>query len=312
MMRAVERIIFKTDSKEEYLPGYSEKFPHVASYVELDKLPGRCVPWHWHGTLELFYLEKGILEYYTPGGKHVFQEGWGGLTNSNVLHMTRQQPDTNRNVHFVHNFDPVLISGEKGNLIDRKYVTPFVTNVQIELVALSPDDEEQKEVLRLIRESFFLEEEEKGYELRLREKLSEIWLAILKLTDKTVLEGTNEKSSYLRYNTQIKQMMRYVQEHYAEKISTVQLANAAFLSERGCYRAFQENLHMTPADYIRSYRLQTACQMLCKGEASLTEISQMCGLGSSSYFGKVFKEAIGCTPQQYRQKWQDIDRKRQN
>ena len=40
----------------------------------------------------------------------------------------------------------------------------------------------------------------------------------------------------------------------------------------------------------RAYRLQAACQMLAKGQEAVTVISHECGLGSSSYFGKVFRE----------------------
>ncbi|MCI8978129.1 MAG: AraC family transcriptional regulator, partial [Lachnospiraceae bacterium] len=32
------------------------------------------------------------------------------------------------------------------------------------------------------------------------------------------------------------------------------------------------------------------------------------GLGSSSYFGKVFREYAHCSPTEYRRKWQNSDR----
>jgi AraC-like DNA-binding protein len=51
--------------------------------------------------------------------------------------------------------------------------------------------------------------------------------------------------------------------------------------------------------------------MLSKGRESITSISHACGLGSSSYFGKVFREHVGCTPIEYRKKWQDSDIQRQ-
>lgn len=47
--------------------------------------------------------------------------------------------------------------------------------------------------------------------------------------------------------------------------------------------------------------------MLAKGHESVTVISHACGLGSSSYFGKVFREYAHCTPVEYRKKWQDCD-----
>ena len=101
--------------------------------------------------------------------------------------------------------------------------------------------------------------------------------------------------------------MIYIHEHYAEKISIAQLAAATFSSERECFRLFHNCLHMTPVEYIKSYRLQMACQMLARGREPVTSIAQACGLGSRSYFGKVFREQTGCTPSEYRQKWQDHD-----
>ena len=79
-------------------------------------------------------------------------------------------------------------------------------------------------------------------------------------------------------------------------------------SFRECYRVFHNCLHMTPADYIKAYRLQAACRRLAKGQESVTVISHDCGLGSSSYFGKVFREYAHCSPTEYRRKWQNSDR----
>ncbi|HJC20945.1 MAG TPA: helix-turn-helix domain-containing protein [Candidatus Butyricicoccus avicola] len=45
------------------------------------------------------------------------------------------------------------------------------------------------------------------------------------------------------------------------------------------------------------FRLQAACRLLEEGYMPVTEIGQLCGLGSGSYFGKVFREAFRCTPQ---------------
>ena len=103
-------------------------------------------------------------------------------------------------------------------------------------------------------------------------------------------------------------MMIYIHEHYREKISIPALAEAAYLSERECYRVFHDYLHMTPVEYITAYRLQAACQMLAKGQEAVIVISHECGLGSSSYFGKVFREYAHCSPIEYRRKWQNSDR----
>lgn len=303
IMKMVSNVELKPGTKEEVLRGFEADFPCMTSCVELDKYKERYVPWHWHNPIELFYMESGSLEYCTPNEKQVFSAGCGGMVNSNVLHMTRTRPETKGNVQLLHLFDSALIAGEKGSRIDKKYVMPLSTASQIELIALRPDNSEQAEILELIRQSFTFSEEEMGYEMKLRQILSEIWMRILYISEDKI----KEKTSCKKANERIKTMMIYIHEHYAESISIAQLAGVAFLSERGCYRIFQECLHMTPIEYIRSYRLQMACQRLIEGNETMTEISHACGLGSSSYFGKIFRENIGCTPLEYRQKWQDSD-----
>ena len=53
------------------------------------------------------------------------------------------------------------------------------------------------------------------------------------------------------------------------------------------------------------FGIQIACQMLAESKASITEVGAACGMGNSSYFGKVFREVVGCTPRQYRYKRQN-------
>ena len=84
-------------------------------------------------------------------------------------------------------------------------------------------------------------------------------------------------------------MIIYIQEHFWDKVSVKDIASAAFISERECYRTFSECLHATPLGYLRNYRLQQACRMLTQGQDAVTAVSHACGLGSSSYFGSVFK-----------------------
>lgn len=302
-MKTVQKIEFHTGSKEEILPGFSDDFPYIASRAELDKYPGRFVPWHWHRAVELFYMESGSVEYNTLRGKIQFPAGSGGMVNANVLHMTRAASQTERNSQILHIFDTSLLAGEQGSRIERQYITPIITAPQIEVIPVFPGNALQDHILELILKAFQLPADEFGYEMRMRDALSEIWLLLFELSC-PMLEQEGEIG---RNNDKIKLMMIYIHEHYPEKISIQELASAAYLSERECFRVFHDYLHTTPVEYIRSYRLQRACQMLTKGRESVTEVSHACGLGSSSYFGKVFREYAGCTPLEYRRRWQDCD-----
>ncbi len=302
-MKNIYSIEFYTGSKEELLPDFASDYPYIASRVDLDQHIGRYTPWHWHKAVELFYMESGSLEYHTPGGKLLFPAGSGGMVNSNVLHMTKAISQTEKNIQLLHIFDVSLLAGEQGSRIEQKYITPVAAAPQIEIIPLFPGNKTEEKVLQLIMEAFHFSNNEFGYEVKLREALSEIWLMLFQLS-RPMREKKREHS---KSNDKIKMMMIYIHEHYQEKISISELAAAAYLSERDCFRVFHDCLHMTPAEYIRAYRLQAACQMLAKGQEPVTVISHECGLGSSSYFGKVFREYAHCTPSEYRRKWQDCN-----
>lgn len=294
---------FRDGSKEELLPGLTPDFPYIASFVELDKHAGRFVPWHWHKEVELFYIRSGVLEYYTPKKKIVFPAGSGGIINSNVLHMTKTQENVNNTVQLLHIFDTSFIGGQSGSKIEQKFIIPFITAPQIEALAFYPDNPEHSDVLSMIRESFNIKNDSYAYELRLRSALSEIWSRLFLFSEPLL----KEKGTYDKTNDELKMMMIYIYEHYMEKISVSEIANYAFISERKCFRIFHERLHTTPTEFIKNYRLQMACNMLIGSREAISSVGHACGLGSNSYFGKVFREHFGYSPAEYRQKWQNND-----
>lgn len=305
-MKTIRSVEFHTGSREEKIPGFHPDFPYIASRVDFDYFREAFVPWHWHKAVEIFYMESGELRYCTPNGTAVFPKGSGGMVNSNVLHMTKTKSHRQKNMQYIHIFDPDLLAGKYGNLIQQKYLAPITGDSRLEMIALYPDDPKQAKIIQRIRRAFQIQETEPGYELRIREAMTGIWLELLKISLPEEREKpiVSEKSA-----DKIKAMMLYIQEHYAEKISVQELAASVFLSERECYRVFQQCLHMTPLEYMKSYRLQAACQMLVNSQEPVTEISQACGMGSGSYFGKKFREYTGCTPREYRRKWQDSNKK---
>lgn len=301
-MKIVRDLTFEVGSKEEKLPYDTPDFPYVATRAELDCYREPFVPWHWHNAVELFYMESGALEYETPHTSRLFSAGCAGMVNANVLHKTRLLSRSAGNIQLLHIFDPLLLAGSRGSLIERKYVSPIVTAPQIELVALSPDEPAQAAVIGMIRAAFSLPEKEWGYEVRIREALCRIWLALFPLCAPLLEEKPPAAGAAA---DKVKAMMAYIHEHYAEKLCVRQIAAAAFLSERECYRAFQDHLHMTPADYLRNYRIQIACRMLAQSSGPVAEVGAACGMENASYFAKAFRERAGCTPRQYRRKWQD-------
>lgn len=169
-MKTIRTIELSGSTRQERLPGFAEDFPYIASWAETGQYNGGMVPWHWHPAVELFYMYSGSLVYETPQGTRTFGPGSGGLVNANVLHSTRNLPG-DRVVSWIHLFEPSLLGGSVGSRIEQKYLVPITANPALELLALDPADPDQAALLEKLRDSFALDENEFGYELRLRAAL---------------------------------------------------------------------------------------------------------------------------------------------
>jgi DNA-binding response OmpR family regulator len=79
-----------------------------------------------------------------------------------------------------------------------------------------------------------------------------------------------------------------------------QLASKLFMGRTTVYRKITALCGETPTDYIRSYRLKRAAQLLLAGNVSVTEVAFEVGFNSRTYFTKCFKETFHCLPSDYR------------
>lgn len=302
-MKKINNILISNNNKQEILSNMNPDFPYISSYSELDKYPEKTAPWHWHEPIELFYVKSGSLEYNTPQGKKIFTKGQAGILNSNVLHKTRSLDENGNTVLLIHMFRPVFLSGKKDSLIDKSLIAPFTSSHEIELMQFT--NKKHKELIRLIKESFTLNENDLAFPIMIRSTLCDLWIRILELNETKVL--LSNKNSRHVAEDKLKSMMVYIHEHYCEKIAIIDIANSAFISERECYRTFKNSLQLTPLEYLYNYRIQKASYRLRYTIDPITTIALSCGFSSSSYFGKVFKEYTNHNPNEYRALWQDID-----
>ena len=295
-MQIIRNLSYVSDNKEENLPEFEAGFPYICTQARIHEYPSRYVPWHWHAAVELFYMEKGQLEYTLPGGKYQIQEGMAGLINSNVLHATKPIQEHCEIIQKLHIFDTSFIAGPAGSRITQKYITPLINSSLFECIMIEPKTEKEKKLLERIKDSFTLNEAQTGYELILRNYLSQIWLDIFELVDlkekNQPIEGRNRDG--------LKAMLVYIHEHFAEKITIEEVAQVGFVSVRECYRVFNTGIHCTPMDYLNEYRIRMACHLLMNSGRNITEIAQRCGFGNSSYFTRRFQQKMGCSPSTFR------------
>ena len=141
--------------------------------------------------------------------------------------------------------------------------------------------------------------ESRGYELDVRTKLGQFWLMLL---DET--EGLRNRSSQAKMldHTRVKEMIGFLEEHYSEKLTLKEIAQSAGLGERECGRCFSRSIGMPPIEYLNRYRIRQAARLIVQSPDPIGEIAAQCGFSSDSYFGKLFREQIGCSPREYRKR----------
>ena len=98
-----------------------------------------------------------------------------------------------------------------------------------------------------------------------------------------------------------KEMILYLEDHYGEDISLDDLAAHFRRTPEYLCGIFKAATGETISHYLRRVRIHRAKVLLMeRPDAPLREIAEACGFRSLSYFGKVFREATGFTPQGYR------------
>lgn len=293
-MKYIHSIDFKPGTKEENLPGYRQDFPHITVRAQFGDASEHLAPWHWHQAIELFYVENGVLEYSVPSGTYRFPAGSGGFVNATVPHAITKPSDSTGYRFIVHIFDPALISGFPGSRIENRYVLPLIRDSRTGIMPLYPDDPLQAELLDLLVRSFRIRPDAPGYELEIRSILSRIWLGLWELACPPGA-GLNPDAAGA-----LSAMTDCIRLHYREKLTPGQIAEAAGLSEHAAQSLFQEHLHCSLRDHIRSRRVRAACALLRRTDLPMAQIAAECGFGSASGFSLSFREVMGCTPQEYR------------
>lgn len=103
---------------------------------------------------------------------------------------------------------------------------------------------------------------------------------------------------------EVYQAVRFLREHAAEAITVDAAAQEVQVSRRWLERHFQRLLGRTPHEELRSARLELAQKLLLETEWPLAEVARAVGLTSAPYLNFVFRRAIGCTPAEFRSRFQ--------
>lgn len=109
-----------------------------------------------------------------------------------------------------------------------------------------------------------------------------------------------------QYNGQnsklVTDISRYIRSHISEPIKTSDIAEYFGKSRGGITTEFKKQTGMNLSDFIKLKKIQEAQELLYETNKSLVLISDYLGFSSQSHFTRVFKEIVGITPKEYRDK----------
>ena len=95
-------------------------------------------------------------------------------------------------------------------------------------------------------------------------------------------------------------LTKYIEEHYAEKLSSKALGREFFVNECYLHRVFKEIEGMTVMEYQHSVRMERAKRLLAETGSSVSAIGYEVGYNTLSHFSRVFKKMFGVSPSEYR------------
>lgn len=288
------------DNLQETTKHGSRSFP-IAIYTDKFNLfQDGHIKWHWHKELQFSYSLCDRMYFSVENQKVILKPGEGIMVNSNVLHQIKPY-DNNECMMFSIVFHPILIGGTEESIIEKKYVNPILQNSDFKFIYLTPDIQWQKNILKCLKKVFLLSNEKPyGYELEIRNFLSSLWLNLLREIKRDIKEYA---AAFSFDEERVKLALQYIHKYYSEDILLHNIAIAANVSKSECCRSFKRILRVTPFQYLMEYRISKACELLLKSKDSISNIAFQVGFNGTSYFGRVFKRYMKCTPSEYRSRY---------
>lgn len=193
--------------------------------------------------------------------------------------------------------------------LQKRYINPLLQCRGVDVLKWSPTNPDDMPFIDLLKSSFNHDLQRPQNEMALRNSLSELWIQIYAKAEP--LFSSDNASWMTNRDVQFKAILDYIRANYAAAIDVPQMASAAGVSERECYRIIEACAGTTPAAYLRAYRVNRACELLAHTTRTVQTVARQCGFATASHLGQVFKEQMGCTPSSYRAARQNLDSTRQ-
>jgi len=258
--------------------------------IQFDKIskPSVLCNMHMHPELELLYIIKGKVLYYTENLCLETKSGEIIFSNSQTAHYTESVEDNTEYV-CIYFKRPDKAYGAT------KYLSDFLHKDSCQYHIFKKSDDDTSALTDILEAMSY--EYKHNLDAREYALLSKKYELITYLYRNKYLE---EEKSLLNENIKpILPILNYIEENYQNPIKLEDISKKTNLHQNYVCRLFKKVTKKTITDYITYVRICEAIELL-KSDIPLSEIAYKVGFSSQSYFGKVFKKYMFYTPLEYK------------
>ena len=278
-------------------------YPVHVYFIELAKMNMQRIRWHWHPEFEVIIVNHGEADFFTDDKKIRLKAGQGILINQNTMHSIQSaDPDASCNLYSTI-FHPSFLFGYGNTVMSGKYLSPILSSPVFRTMLLDEQDPVAEKILDAINSVIAVNMTKKyGYELVTKSYLCQLWVTLLENVIPQNVK-TYKNGSLSLEESRVKEAILYIESHYAEHITLDELASSIHISKSECCRCFKRTLELTPIEYLMKYRIFRAASMIQSDDPishSISELAFSVGFNNASYFNKVFKQYLKCTPSEFK------------
>ena len=251
----------------------------------------------WHSTLhthpftELFYVVDGKGEFNIQGQRFPVKANDFVIINPQVEHTELSSPDEpleyivlGINGLSFSNLTPVSEGGHPFSFFNLR--------------------DEQKDILRYL--NAMVQEatsQSMSYELVCHNLLEILLIKILRHQHFDLEVGKQSKAT-----KDISFIKHYLETYYHESIQLEDLASMTHLSRFYISHSFKKEIGMSPMEYLIAIRIKESKILLRTTNYSISQVADIVGFTTPTYFSKQFRKSTGISPTDYREQYQGVQK----
>lgn len=259
---------------------------------------------HFHNLMEIGYCRKGEGTLTLDETDYKYCSSMLSVIPANYPHITVSDGEEANYWEYIF-LDPETIIQEiyPGNPIYQKEILNIVNKNAVLL-----QENEYLALTGLVKSIMEEMRKKKSHYLEIVRSLARAMIVeIIRMDERR--EVTSIKPAKITKASQIIAALEYVNTNYANQLKASELADVCNMSETHFRRVFEENMNMSPMDYVNMIRIQKACDLMKKTNDSMDAVAIKCGFTTTSTFNRNFKKFLSTSPYQWKINPSNYERK---